>query len=578
MDKRRLSDSRLANIGACHTCHAFNVYHIEFKAITRRAKARFERQDWHGLHADAVERLDLYKKAVDPVVTRISVLLGGRVHDELVWAGMKAVYSSLIAEREDWELAETFFNSITRRIFATVGVDPQIEFVDTDFDAPPTAAEEPLYRSYSPTTTLEALIETILVNYPFAIPYQDLQRDVRFVAGEIERHLMNGGCGKVGGIEMIKSVFYRNKGAYLIGRLLSDASRVPLAIALMNTPQGIVVDAVLLTEDEISIVFGFVHSYFHVETERPFDLVHFLKTLMPLKRVAELYISIGHHKHGKTELYRDLLHYLASTDDRFEIARGDRGMVMAVFTLPDYDMVFKVIKDRFADPKTTTRQMVMQKYRMVFRHDRAGRLVDAQEFEHLQFNRDRFSEAVLDELLSVASQAVQVKDNRVVVKHAYLQRRVTPLNLYLRETDAAGARAAVVEFGNAIKDLAGNNISPGDFLLKNFGVTRHGRVVFYDYDELCFLTDCMFSAMPQPRNDDEELAGEPWYYVGEREIFPEEFRTFLGLPERLRDVFTEHHGELMSVHFWRQMQARLMAGEVMDIFPYPERKRRSRGG
>jgi isocitrate dehydrogenase kinase/phosphatase len=288
---------------------------------------------------------------------------------------------------------------------------------------------------------------------------------------------------------------------------------------------------------------------------------------MPRKRIAELYISIGHHKQGKTEFYRDFLHHLAQSNDQFEPTPGDRGMVMATFALPSYDIVFKIFRDRFADPKTVSRQQVMEKYNLVFRHDRAGRLVDAQEFEHLEIERDRFSPALLDELGRLASQTVVIEDRHIHIRHAYIERRVTPLNLFLQRATESAARYVIIDYGNAIKDLAASNIFPGDILLKNFGVTRHGRVVFYDYDALCLITDCRFSRMPKPRDETEELAGEEWFYSAENEFYPEELRTFLGLDEELRNVFIAHHGDLFQFDYWLGIQKRINANEVIGILP-----------
>jgi isocitrate dehydrogenase kinase/phosphatase len=373
--------------------------------------------------------------------------------------------------------------------------------------------------------------------------------------------------------EMVNAVFYRGQGAYLVGRLFSGTHLIPIVFALLNIAQGVVVDAVLLNENDISVLFSFTRSYFHVEIERPYDLVRFLKTIMPRKRSADIYISIGYNKQGKTELYRDLLRHLASSRDRFEIAPGARGMVMAVFAMPAYDMVFKVIKDEFSPPKETTREAVKAKYHLVFKHDRAGRLVDAQEFEHLKFERWRFSGALLAELQNLAGETVAVDENHVVIKHLYVERQVIPLNIYLREADEVAARAAVVDYGQAVKDLAASGIFPGDLLLKNFGVTRHGRVVFYDYDELCLLNECNFRALPPSRTYEEEISAEPWFSVRDNDIFPEEFERFLGLQGTLREVFLAHHADLFDPHFWQQHQKRLDAGEVIHIFPYDQDKR-----
>ncbi|MEJ2232684.1 MAG: bifunctional isocitrate dehydrogenase kinase/phosphatase [Syntrophobacterales bacterium] len=569
----------LANLTAHAINQAFDVYQKRYTAITQRAGIRFAQRDWRGMQADARERLDLYKKVVDETVAQVKELLGDQGTDTRVWAKTKVVYSSFVAKLNLWELAETFFNSITRRIFATVGVNPQIEFVDTCSRTQPVQIGHPVYRSYDSPRTTAALIETILSDYDFSMAYEDLRRDAQLVAAKIEDHLNTAGSSSaIQQAHMVTSVLYRGKGAYLVGRFFSDADQFALVLALLNTPGGIVVDAVLLHEDEVSILFSFTRSYFHVDVKRPAELVGFLKSIMPQKRIAELYIAIGYNKHGKSELYCDLLQHLASSNEKFEIAEGETGMVMEVFTMPDYDVVFKVIKDQFSSTKRTTREEVMAKYDLVFKHDRAGRLVDAQEFEHLKFDRSRFSKELLDRLESLAAKGVKVDENQVVIKHVYVERRVTPLNLYLHEVEKTTARAAVVDYGRAIKDMAATNIFPGDMLLKNFGVTRHGRVVFYDYDELSLLSECNFRKIPQPRSHYQELSDEPWFTVGENDIFPEEFEYFLGLKGELKALFVEEHSDLFEADFWHQIQVRINAGGIIDIFPYEQSRRLKHSG
>ena len=361
-----------------------------------------------------------------------------------------------------------------------------------------------------------------------------------------------------------------------MGRLQGAFGTRPLALALLHGPQGVHVDAVLLSEDALSLLFSYTRSYFLVDAERPAELVAFLGALMPSRKRAELYIALGFNKHGKTELFRDLLRHLRAGDERFVRAPGQPGMVMAVFTLPGGDQVFKIIRDRFAEPKTATREEVRARYDLVFRHDRAGRLIDAQEFEHLAFPRARFSPEVLDELLGGCAATVSARGDEVVIRHLYAERRLTPLDLYLREADPAHAREAVVDFGQAVRDLAACNVFPGDILLKNFGVTRQRRVVFYDYDELALLTECVFRDLPEPTRDEEETGAEPWFYVGPRDVFPEEFVRFLGLAPGLRAALLEAHGEVFQARFWQDLQARHRAGEVVDIFPYPAEQRLAR--
>jgi isocitrate dehydrogenase kinase/phosphatase len=546
---------------------SFEAYQLEFRDITLRAAWRQHARDWHGLQRDARDRLDLYDRVVQVAVTGLAAILGPRLRERSVWAPLKAAYAEAIRARIDSEIGETFFNSVTRRVFGTLGVDTALEFAAPDVDRPRQRGGVSPHDVYRRTSDVTALVTRVLGAQRVA--NQPVTFDARRVARELETRWSEVAKDRpIEAIEMLRAVFYRNKGAYLVGRVRGGPHTVPLVVAMVPADAGPVVDAVLMSENEASIVFSFTRAYFLVDVGALADTIDFLKSIMPAKRIAELYIALGYNKHGKAEFYRDLERHLARSTDRFELAAGDRGMVMIVFTLPSYDVVFKVIRDRFDEPKTTTRRHVLDRYALVFRHDRAGRLVDAQEYQHLALPLDRMSDALLEELRSSAASSIVVDGDRVVIRHVYLERRVRPLNLHLREAEPAAARAAVLDFGNAIKDLAATNIFPGDLLLKNFGVTRHGRVIFYDYDELGLLTDFTFRRMPEPRTEDEEMAGEPWFGVAPGDVFPEEFLRFIGLQEELRALFVEAHGDLLAPDFWRQMQARLLAGEVIDIFPY----------
>lgn len=564
-----LTDSRLANVAANAIHQAFKDYCRAFAEITGRAQARFELRDWAGQRQDAQERLALYRDMIDQTEADVRRLLAGRVENKLVWAGMKAVYSGLSAREEAWELAETFFNSVTRRIFTTVGVDPQIEFVASDFDTPPTQAPGRVYRTYAGGVCTPALFLPLIEDFTWNTLFADISADVRAVSARVSAYIGELGLSDtVEHIDMLPHPFYRGQAAYLIGRIATGGSTIPFVLALFHPPQGIVVDAVLLDEAAVSILFSFARSYFHVQVAHPYEVVQFIRTLIPRKRVAEIYISLGYNKHGKTELYRDILAQLATSPAQFRHAPGQKGMVMIVFDLPDYDLVFKIIRDRFARPKQTTRQEVKARYELVFRHDRAGRLIDAQAFEHLEIHRDRFTADLLAELETEAGRTVHISPEQVVIEYVYIERRVTPLDLYLQQAEPAAAKAMVVEYGRAIKDLAETNIFPGDLLLKNFGVTRHGRVVFYDYDELRLLTDCHFRRIPPARHPEDELLDQPWFHINENDIFPEEFPRFMGLSPHLLAHFRAEHSDLFGVDFWQSCQDRLRQGIYRHIIPY----------
>jgi isocitrate dehydrogenase kinase/phosphatase len=547
----------------------FDDYRAEFRRLTLRARGHFEERDWLRAQQDWLARLEVYPKAVNDTLAALQSQSGAAASDRPVWQAVKPAYRQRVAGRHGSEIAETFFNSVTRRLFTIVGVRPDIEFHDIRPSACPVGPAAPVTRTFVRSGSVEALVVQLLSEYAFAPGYEDLERDARLVAQAIEQEAAGADS-----IEMAAPVFFRNKGAYLVGRVRRRHASMPLVIALLNPGGRVAVDAVLTTEDEASIVFSFARSYFFVDAPCPVELVGFLHALMPRKPVAELYTAIGFNRHGKTELYRALLQHLRTSSDRFDFAPGARGMVMIVFSMASYDVIFKVLRDRFPQPKTCTHGDVMAKYQLVFKHDRAGRLVDAQQFEYLRFDRDRFAPGLLAELLSSAAETVSLEGDSVIIRHLYTERRVTPLDVYLsREGSSEAGRAAVLDYGQALRDLAANNIFPGDLLLKNFGVTRHGRVVFYDYDELALLTECNFRVLPAPRTDDEELAGEPWFFVGERDIFPEEFLPFLGLSAEQGRVFLAAHAELLRPTFWRAMQDQQREGAVADIFPYAPNRR-----
>ncbi|MCP3979772.1 MAG: bifunctional isocitrate dehydrogenase kinase/phosphatase [bacterium] len=549
---------------------SFRAHGDAFRRVTLRARMRFENRDWVGAQADARERLELYPTRIASLEREIADTIGAREANDELWPALKRAYSERIHGTTHIELARTFFNSVVRRLLTTVGVQPDTEFVATEATHLEPSRPERVARRYEPADGVESMLAEILRDQGFAAPFRSLDDDVRRGAARLRDQT---GTAKIELAELIDTVFYRNKGAYLVGRLVAGEREFPLVLPLLHGDDGIALDAVLTDEDEASIVFSFTRSYFNVATQRPRDVIAFLMQVLPKKPIAELNTSLGFHKRGKTELYRSLQEHLRGSNDRFELAEGDQGMVMLVFVLTGLDIVFKVIRDRFAYPKTITRQRVIDRYRLVFRHDRVGRLIDAQEFKQLEFDRERFSDELLDILLNETADTVRLEGDRVVVSHLYTERRITPLNVYLRQAETAARHRALIDYGAAIKELAAANIFPGDFLLKNFGVTRHGRVVFYDYDELCHLEDCRFRKLPPARNPEDEMAAEPWYSVAENDVFPEEFPRFLGLTPDLRRVFDEHHADLFTAEFWCDLQRRHAEGEILDVLPYPQSRR-----
>ena len=549
----------------------FESYFAEFQAITVAAKSRFENADWLGIREASNQRIDLYKAKTREVYEDVQRIAGAQLRELDYWREARQRYGQLINGYNNFEIAETFFNSVYCAVFKHLKIRDEYAFVFSPHGDMPPADVSKVYRTYRLEGSLNNLLEKLLADFALSIPYEDLDRDVDNIRNAILTRLapyfdLNNDDTE---FQILGHHFFRNKGAYLVGRILSGGEAMPVVLPILHNEQGgVYVDTILFGSDMVSVLFSFTRSYFLVNATIPAQCVLFLQQLMPAKPISEIYSAIGHNKHGKTYYHRCAFRHMTSTTDKFIIAPGIKGMVMTVFTLPSYDFVFKVIKDRFTPPKDMTREQVRAKYALVKRWDRAGRMADTQEFNNLAFARERFSDELMEELRKVAPSVLEEHGKTLIIRHVYVERRMTPLNLYLRNATDEQVEAVMDEYGNAIKQLAAANIFPGDMLLKNFGVTRHGRVVFYDYDEIMPLTDCNFRTIPKPRTEAEEMSSKPWYTVAPNDIFPEEFALFFSGNQRAREVFDKLHSDIYEAAFWQGLQERIRAGHVEDFFPY----------
>jgi isocitrate dehydrogenase kinase/phosphatase len=544
----------------------FVQYNRAFKRITDRAKRRFEQRDWQGQFRDIAERVELYETWVNRTERAVRTRLGDAVQDQALWQEIRDYFGERVEEVPDAGFMKTFFNSITRRILGTVGVNPQVEFVQP----PPEEGVQSLtMRRYPCWDDVEATCRRILADFRVRVRFANRRADARFMAQEVRAYLHREGVtpGQVRRFELIDSHFFQGTRAYLVGRLRHGAGVTPIVVALKNDEHGVSVDAVLMQPEQIGVVFSYTRSYYFADPTSVVAAVQFLHTLLPGKPIDELYTVLGRLRQGKTERYRVFMQHLQVTDDAFEHAAGDKGLVMIVFTLPSYNLVFKVMRDVFGAPKTTNHADVEEKYRLVSRHDHAGRLIDTQHFRNLELPLARFSDELLQDLLAEAPRTVRIEGDQVVIHKAYVERRVRPLNLYVREVDPGEARRVILDYGQCIKDLAETNIFAGDLLLKNFGVTDSGRVVFYDYDEVALVTDCNFRELPEA-DDDFMMDPGTTRFVGPNDIFPEEFIRFLSLETHLRKAFLDAHGDLLDPDYWRDVKRRRQRGEIAEVVPY----------
>jgi isocitrate dehydrogenase kinase/phosphatase len=556
----------------------YQTYREAYGAITRAARTRFERAQWAAVQEANAERLASYHRHVALTTGDIRSLLqlppDALLRDSALWAATRAAYTELLRREYNAELFETFYNSVHRTLTDDADVADGEMFVTSSFPSPPVAPTESFTTTYRPERGIVEMMRDIARDLPLEVTWQNQDRDIGNVLRSLAEARPEIRSTDGLSVEMLRPIFFRNKGAYLIGRLRYGEQIWPIALPLLlDERRQLYIDTLICDEDELSVMFSFTRAYFMVHADYPHALVDFLSTLLPNKKRWELYASIGLHKHGKTDFYRDLLDHLEHSDDQFVIAPGIRGMVMTVFSLPSFQTVFKIIKDRFAPQKNITAQDVRNKYYIVKRHDRVGRMADTQEFQNLILPRARFSPELILLLLAEAASSVVITDTEVKIRHCYSERLMTPLNLFIESASEPELKEALEEYGNAIKQLAAANIFPGDMLLKNFGITRHGRVVFYDYDEICYLTDVNFRRIPEPRTPEQEMAAEPWYTVAPNDVFPEEFRRFLFGKPRVKQMFQAMHGELFDPDYWKGLQAAIREGQVMDVFPYRRKKR-----
>jgi isocitrate dehydrogenase kinase/phosphatase len=552
----------------------FDRHYAQYQHITAAARERFCQADWESVQAASRERIDYYDQTVQATTRLLQREYGIGELDEALWHDIKFAYVMRLHQHRQPELAETFYNSVfcglfdrryynNRNIFVRPAVS--IEHIDSD---------TPAYSSYYPDRDgLRRVVTRILDNFDFGLPFADKRLDVR----NILRFMRQWDAAQHGvnlHLAVLNFVFYRNKAAYLIGKLVNGEVETPFAIPILNNERGgLYVDTVLAGESELANVFSFARAYFMVNTDVPAAVVNFLSRILPGITRADLYTAIGLHKHGKTEFYRDFLDHLKYSGDEFITAPGIAGMVMYVFTLPSYPYVFKVIKDSFPPNKDVTRAQVEAKYQLVKQHDRVGRMADSWEYSQAAFPLARFAPELLANLREQCASSLEFEADQIVIRHLYIERRMAPLNMYISQADDEELCKAIKGYGNALRQLAGANIFPGDMLLKNFGVTCHGRVVFYDYDEISYLTECNFRHIPPAPYPEFELSAEPWYSVGPDDVFPEEWATFLLTDSRVRKVFLELHGELLKPEFWQAKQALIRAHVYEDVFPYSPSKR-----
>ena len=558
------------------TLQGFNRHYALFRDCARAAKSHFEAGSWLAIAHTSQDRIDFYDRRVVETVARLEREFGCDRIDEARWEQVKRDYIGLLIDHKQPECAETFFNSVSCKILHRTYFHNRCLFVRPAASTEHIDADPPSYRSYYPRQhgLRHALVDLVL-DFRLDTRFADFRRDVRNVVGEFRARFPRPLRLEANHqIQVLSSLFFRNRTAYIVGRVINGYHVWPFVVPIKHDDEGrLYFDALLIDPDDIALLFSANRAYFLVDMEVPSAYVKFLHSMVPVRTEAELYTMVGLQKQGKTLFFRDFLHHLKHSTDQFILAPGIKGLVMAVFTLPSYPYVFKVIRDEIAPSKDTTPERVKEKYFLVKHHDRVGRMADTLEYSDVAFPRARFAPELTAELKALAPSAIEEDGEAIIVRHLYIERRMTPLNLFLEKATPGQRERAIRDYGDALRQLAAVNIFAGDLLFKNFGVTRFGRVVFYDYDEIDYVTDCRFRRIPPTPPGYDEMSNEVWYPVGPKDIFPEEFETFLLTNPAVRTDFVAHHADLLDAEWWQSVQATLSGGALPEVLSYPERIR-----
>ena len=517
-------------------------YVQQFNSITGTADERFRNQLWMKQQLAVKQRLDALSELHHKLTDEIALQNFSDIDQKLLYDHLQHIH--LPVQQAGG------FHALVSEVWRTLGwMEYEIPEPDEDdFSA--------ILAKVSGCAN--DMLRSIFQQLPWSSAIHNLAGLTKRIAEHIESKL-----GALESISYYSHIFYRNQHAYLMAVAHNPKQSSAFILPFIQTPHGITCDAVIMGEQDMIQVFSFSRSYFQVVCEHPFQLINFLNHWMPAKSKAQLFINLGYADWGKHLLLRDLLIHRNSTHEMFDFAPGIRGLVMIVFTLPKSNLVLKVIRDTPKPPKENTKEDVITKYNLVATSDRAGRVADAQRYARIDLPAEFFSTELLTELLNQAPSSCQRRGDVIILSDIYLERKLIPMNIYITQQPEI-ADKIILDYGRAIEEMASTNLFPGDLLIKNFGISQEQRVIFYDYDEVCRVTECEFLSLP--KNWEEEGVVQNMV-VYPHQVFPEEFPKFL-LPIHQRKVLVEQFPHLFTPLYWKQLQQNLGNLFVKDHAPY----------
>ena len=570
------STNERTNLAARWILAEFDAYYVESRNIPTLAKSAFERRDPATSLDLSLRRLSVYSVSVHTLARRLRESLPSAAEDETFWERIEARYLTLIEGRYESDLAFAYIHSARRMMYEGMWNPVEYTFLHHREPATERSAAVRIDFPITPDRDLAPLVDRILDVPCFARPWRDRAGDVRLIAERLQS-IFSGRERHPAEIQMTDAGFFRNRGAYIVGRIVfDDSSAMPLILALLNHEAGIYVQAVLAGEADAHNLFSSTLANFHVTNSHYHELVAFLHSVMPTRRLGLHYSTIGFNHVGKVAVMNELREELATHHEVFTTAVGFRGSVAIGFAAPSSDYNLKVIRDvptqQYKWGEFPGIRAVLDKYRRVHEIDRTGSMLDNIIYFNLELDPAWFEPGLLAELLHDAAESVSLRDDTVILKHLIVQRRVRPLPVFFRDATPEEAREVIVNLGHCIKNNAAANVFNKDLDARNYGVSRFHKVYLFDYDALEPLTQV------KVRSNAERFDGEDdvpdWFYEDGVIFLPEEIESGFRIHERgLRRLFRDVHGDLLTTGYWERMQNDLERGQVPSIRLYPEQRK-----
>ncbi len=556
----------------------FDVFYSEFRKISPLAQQAFEAREPQTSLALSRHRLSLYSVCVHRMGLELVEAFPAIAMNENFWREVERRYQPLIEGRYEWDLALAFIHSVRRKVYLEEW--RPVDYSQTGLELPTHKHTDDVCRTFAGGDRIDpATVREILELPGFKVAYRDIEDDARLVAERVNRvlGLDSGEAGPVEAVQMVGAGFFRNRGAYLVGRIVLQGGRLtPFVIALLNSPEGIYVDAVLTTETDTHNCFSSTLANFHVTHDAYHELSRFLHSIMPSRTVGLHYTTIGYNHLGKVAVMNELEQEIESSGEVLQTAVGSPGTVAIGFSTPSSAYNLKVIRDHPTDGYKWGEfggiESVKEKYAQVHDINRTGSMLDNIIYHFVRLDRDWFEPALLANLLEQASESVSLQGDSIVFKFLIVQQRLTPLPVYLETASDRHKEIAVVNLGYCIRNNTAANIFNKDLDARNYGVSRYRKVYLFDYDALEPLGEVKIRSN-QDRFDGEEDIPD-WYFEEGVVFLPEEMEVGLCIPNRhLRRLFREAHGDLMTTAYWERIQREIQDGKVPPVSVYPDERR-----